>query len=212
MKTLPIELLVENRPALVIGGDDECRSKVERLLLARATVHVICDGAVHSEIEAHANRGALQLSRRSPTEDDVRGALVTFVGLEHRDLGSRLFDQAHHAGRLLCCLDHPSTSTFVNPAVADVAGLRVTLSSGGESPGLLRRLREDLVAALSDDRLGRFVETLGELRRSLPLGERRARMQRAVAGFALTAELRFPEWFEAGAAPPGSGPHEPPHG
>jgi len=210
VKTLPVELLVENRHAVVIGGDDECLAKVERLLDAGADVHVIADQDPHPEIEQYARRGALQLSRRAPTEEDANAAFILFVGPDHRELGASLFAQAVSAGRLICCLDFPQASTFVNPSVTQVSGLRVTLSSAGNSPGLLKRLREDLVAVLSDPRMARFVEKLGELRRSLPAGQRKAPLQKAVAGFKLSAELTFPDWFERDASPPGGSraPHE----
>ena len=98
--------------------------------------------------------------------------------------------------RLLCVLDRPELSTFVNPAAFEVSGLGVRLFSHGVSPGLVKRLREGLEAGLADARLARFVERLSALRDTLPRGERAERMRRAVEGFEIQLRLRFPDWFD----------------
>jgi precorrin-2 dehydrogenase/sirohydrochlorin ferrochelatase len=101
---------------------------------------------------------------------------------------------------LFCTLDRPEASTFTNVAVVRTPGVTMTFGSSGRSPGLVRRIREDLEALFSDARFGRFVDELAALRASLPRGERAARMADAVRGFAVEARLRYPEWFERGIA------------
>jgi precorrin-2 dehydrogenase/sirohydrochlorin ferrochelatase len=77
----------------------------------------------------------------------------------------------------------------------------MTFATGGTSPGVVRRIREDLEALFGDPRFGRFLGTLEGLRSRLPRGERAARMAEAVKGFALDAKLRFPAWVERGEDP-----------
>ena len=82
-------------------------------------------------------------------------------------------------GRLVCTLDRPELSTFVNPAVARASGLTMTFATGGVSPGAMRRIREDLEALFGDPRFARFLDALSGLRARLPRGERAARMAEA---------------------------------
>jgi precorrin-2 dehydrogenase/sirohydrochlorin ferrochelatase len=72
----------------------------------------------------------------------------------------------------------------------------MSVSTGGASPALARRIREDLEALFADLRFARFLEALAALRRELPRGERGARIKEAVKGFAIEGRLRFPAWLE----------------
>lgn len=197
---LPIEVCVAGRAALIVGGDSECASKIERLLAAGAVLTVVAAGPVDPAIVAYADAGRVRLHRRALLASDSAGVAITFVAPDDEATGEKLFRDALDDGRLVCCLDRPERSTFVNPSVFGVSGLRITLSSGGRSPGLLRRLREELTSLLGDPRLERFLSELDELRRRLPRGERAERMREAVRGFRVRGTLEFPEWF--GGAPP----------
>jgi precorrin-2 dehydrogenase/sirohydrochlorin ferrochelatase len=81
------------------------------------------------------------------------------------------------------------------------SGLTIAFSSGGASPGALRRIREDLGALFSDSRLAGFLDALRALRERLPRGERAARLRAAVEGFGVEGRLRFPAWFARGEEP-----------
>lgn len=202
LRTLPVELLVDGRVAVCLGACAEVGYKIERLLEAGAVVRVIADGAIHPLVEDAARAGTIALERRAPTAEDAAGAAVVFVSPEHEELGASLAATARTGSRLVCTLDRPAACTFVNPAVARGPHLAFALASGGRSPALLRRLREDLEVALRDPRLATFVERITTLRNEAPPGEKASRGRSAVAGFALDLAFRFPRWFERGAAGP----------
>lgn len=202
LRTMPIELLLEGRLAACLGACAEVAYKVDRLLDAGAVVRVVAAGEVHPIVAEHARAGAITLEAREPTAADAAGATIVFVSPRHEALGAALAATARGEGRLVCTLDRPAASTFVNPAVARGPHLAVALSSGGRSPALLRRLREDVERALRDPRLAAFVERITLLRREAPPGERAARGRAAVVGFAADLGFRFPAWFERGAPGP----------
>ena len=85
---------------------------------------------------------------------------------------------------------------YFSLAVASASGISVAISTEGKSPGLAKRIREDLVTLLSDPRLARFVSLLQRKRLELPRGQRAKAMADAVTGFSLMGELRFPHWFD----------------
>lgn len=202
MRYFPIQLDVSGQPALVVGAEGEVVGKIERLLEAGAKVRVVAEGAVEPRVAELAEAGALALERRPFEDGDLAGARVVFVATGEEETGRRLIDAARAAGALLCTVDRPELSTFVNPAVASVAGLDLTIGTSGASPALARRLREDLESVFSDPRFARFLAALGALRARLPRGERAERARRAVEGFALRAELVFPAWLDRGEDPP----------
>ncbi len=198
MRTLTIELALEGRSALVIGGRGEAVGKIDRLLHAGARVTVISERSVDASIEEAAREGRVEILRRAPEERDAEGRAIVFLEPGDDDLSRRLFERARASGALVCTLDRPEVSTFINPAVVHVSGLTLSLSTGGRSPALARRIREDLEALFGDARFDRFLSALSDLRAALPRGERGARVKEAVKGFAIEARLRFPAWFERG--------------
>ncbi|MDI3290882.1 NAD(P)-dependent oxidoreductase [Polyangium sp. 15x6] len=201
MRYLPIELDVQGREALVIGASAEVVPKVERLLAAGARVVVVAPGEVDPAIEAMAAEGRIDLERREPLADDASGKAIVFVATTEDGRAAPFHARGLAEGGLVCTLDRPELSTFVNPAVARAAGLTMTFATGGTSPGAVRRIREDLEALFGDPRFARFLEGLADLRARLPRGERAVRMAEAVEGFAVEAKLRFPAWVERGEVP-----------
>lgn len=202
MRLFPIALDLDGRRALVVGAEGEAPYTVERLLSAGARVTVVAPGEVHPSIERAGREGLLELHRRPFTDDDLAGAAIVFVAPGDDALSRRLHRELTSAGRLVCTLDRPEVSNFVNPSVVTAPGLTMSFNSHGISPGTVRRIREDLTTLFSDPRFARYLAALRRLRESLPRGAARAaRMRRAISGFGLEAKLRFPPWFERGENP-----------
>ncbi|MEO7328791.1 MAG: NAD(P)-dependent oxidoreductase [Minicystis sp.] len=210
MRYLPLDLDVQGREALFLGGSVELVSKIDRLLDAGAIVTVIAEGPLDEAIEERAARDAIVVHRRAFTFADLAGkALVfqaPFTTPEEEALAKRLDAHARAHGLLFCAVDRPEACTFVNSAVVHASGLTMTFNTGGTSPGTARRIREDLERLFGDARFARYLDLLRTLRASLPRGERAARMAEAVKGFAVEARLVFPAWFEADEAPPPAPP------
>jgi precorrin-2 dehydrogenase/sirohydrochlorin ferrochelatase len=196
--TFPVDLDLHGREALVVGDGPEVWPKIDRLLSAGARVTVLAEGEPSPELRAR--EGRIALSARAASDGDLDGKAVVFTAPfttpEREARALRWHARAVAAGTLFCAVDRPEASTFVNPAVVATPGLTMTFRTGGKSPGLSRRVREDLSALFDDPRFVRFVDRLSTLRASLPRGERAARMAEAVRGFAVEARLRFPAWFE----------------
>ncbi len=204
LSTFPVELTLTGRDALVVGAGPEIPARVDRLLDAGAVVTVVAEGEPGPELRARAGR--ITLLARAATDANLEGKAIVFVEPSATPEGEararRWHAEAVRRGTLFCAVDRPEASTFVNAAVARLPGLTMTFATGGRSPALARRIREDLEALFSDGRFARFVDRLGELRAALPRGGRAARMADAVRGFAVEARLVLPGWFERGDEPP----------
>jgi precorrin-2 dehydrogenase / sirohydrochlorin ferrochelatase len=205
MRYLPIQLDVQGREALIIGASADVLTKIDRLIAAGARVTVIAAEPPCAEIEALAQSGSISVERRAFEDRDLDGKVIVFLAPFHTPheeaLARRIYQDALRDGRLVCAIDRPEASTFVNAAMARAPGLTMTFSTGGQSPGTARRIREDLEALFADPRWEHYLSDLGRLRATLARGERAARMAEAVKGFAVEARLRFPEWLERGRPP-----------
>ncbi len=195
--TVPIGLVVRGRRCVVVGGCDEVSFKVDRLVGAGGLVEVFAGrGELCDRLNERVSRSEVELVERPFVEADADGAAVVFVSPLHEAIGAGLAARAMRTGTLVCTLDRPAASTFVNPASTDVSGLRLTVASGGAAPALVKRIREDLEAMLGDPRLAAFVRRLGELRRALPPGARGPAMKEKVAGFKIEGRVVFPPWAD----------------
>lgn len=197
--TLPVELVVRGRRAVVVGAFGECVSKIERLALAGADTIVFAEGEpIDDRVVELAREGRIALADRPYTPADARDACVVFVATSLEHVGAALFADARANGRLVSTLDRPEHSTFINPAVARGAGIRIAISSGGAAPALVRALRQQFDKLLDDTRLQRFVDVLSERRAAAPRGTRGEAMRDLLEGFEVRLGVAFPRWFESG--------------
>lgn len=203
MVSFPVEMILQGCRALVVGTGPEIVPKVDRLLDAGAVVTVITEGPPDAELSERASR--VTLLTREATDANLEGQTIVFAAPfttpEGEARARRWHAAAAAAGRLFCAVDRPEACTFVSSALVRAGGLTMTVSTGGKSPALARRLREDLESLFSDGRFARFLAELGTRREAIPRGARAARMAEAVRGFAVEASLRFPGWFERGDDP-----------
>jgi precorrin-2 dehydrogenase/sirohydrochlorin ferrochelatase len=201
VRYFPVELDVSGRSVLVVGASGEVVSKISRLLDAGADVLVMTTGPVDALVDTWVMEGRVKLERREAKIEDVDGKTLVFVATIDADRAPPFYERALREGRLLCTVDRPELSTFINPAVVHKSGLTMTFASGGTAPGAMRRIREDLEALFSEPRFGRFLDALRELRSQLPRGARAEKMADAVRGFGIDATLRFPAWLDRQTPP-----------
>ncbi len=200
--SFPVVLTLTGRPCRVIGGGAEAEAKIADLFDAGAAVDVIALSPAEG-LERLAAAGRIQLQRREFRRDDLAGAALVLI--THRldpDRGAELLRQANAANVLLWAVDQPAFSNVTMPAVVKRGSLRVAIATGGVSPALARRLRQDL-EGLFDSEFKAFLEWLALRRREIQAAEpdadrRIERLRASIAGFRLRGRISYPiEWFAA---------------
>jgi precorrin-2 dehydrogenase/sirohydrochlorin ferrochelatase len=193
-----INLDVQERLCLVIGGGEEATEKVHRLLEAGAKVTVISPSLTDELKKLAASARLLHRGRRfraSDVDDSVWLVMNTVRG--DQVLLRDLFNLAKQKSFLICSVDEPEYSNFTMPALVARGPLRIAISTGGVSPALASRLRQDL-EPLFDDRFELFLEWLdayrAHLQKTEPNAQRRHELLRdAVAKVKLQARIEFPK-------------------
>jgi precorrin-2 dehydrogenase / sirohydrochlorin ferrochelatase len=190
---LPAMLLLRDRDALVVGSDEDAVRRVERLARAGARVRVLTREEPPEELRTLASVASVHIEVRPAREEDLDGAALAYVATSEEAQAPPLYARALRTGQLLCTIDRPELSTFINPAALELGPLTITVSTGGASPALSRRIREDLESLFDEPRFLAWLEELGERRAELPRGERAASGAEAVRGFAVKGHLSLPE-------------------
>jgi siroheme synthase-like protein len=197
----PISLEVSGRPAVVIGDEAIRHGKAEALLAAGARVTVISDGPVDS-LARLVERGASVL-HRGYRPGDLEGAFLCVASSDDEEIRSAIFREAEERHVLVNVMDDNPHCHFAAPAIVRRGDLVIAISTGGRSPALARRLREEL-----EERYGPrwkdLVDVIGEVRERtlsrLPdLADRSRRWNRALDLEELEALIRDGRTEEARA-------------
>jgi siroheme synthase-like protein len=156
---------LEQRLCLVVGGGPVATRKVRGLLAAGARVRLVAP-ACTPELRGLAQAGRLEWRPRRYLHEDLEGATLLFAATGDRALNAALAAAARRRSVLANVVDDPAGSDFQVPAVVERSSLTLALSTGGRSPAFARRLREQLEAWLTDERL-ELLELYADLRAEL---------------------------------------------
>ena len=156
----PIFLDLSGRRCMVIGGGEVADRKARKLLQARARVVV-----VSPEIGAELESVAVEIHRRPYREGDLEGAYLAFAATDSREVNAAVAREAKGRGVPVNVADNPLEGDFALPATLRRGRLQVAVSTGGASPTLARRIREELEDAFGPEWAG-IVEELDAARRN----------------------------------------------
>jgi siroheme synthase-like protein len=184
------------RRVLVVGGGNVAEGKVAGLLTAGADVTVVAPdltGTLRSQLES----GAFRHEAHEYRDGDLEGYEVCFVATDDGAVNAQVAAEGKRRGIWVNAADDPQYCDFILPSVVRQGDVVVAASTGGASPALARRLREDLTAFLSDD-YAPLAELLSEVRadvRARGLTVDAERWQSAIDGRfrALVAQRRIDE-------------------
>jgi precorrin-2 dehydrogenase / sirohydrochlorin ferrochelatase len=139
----PVCLDLRGRPCLVIGGGAVAARKVEGLLECGARVTVVAP-ALTPALQALLQAGRITARLRPYADGDLDGAALAIAATDERDVNALVATEARARGVWLNAADDPERCDFILPAVIRRGDLQVAISTGGRSPALARRVREDL--------------------------------------------------------------------
>jgi siroheme synthase-like protein len=157
----PVFLELEGRLAVVVGSDAVRADRPEALLDAGARVTVIAEGP-EDRLQELAGRGA-SIERRGYLPGDLAGAFLCVAATSDPGVADSIASEARARGVLVNVMDNVPNCDFASPAVVRRGDLVIAVGTGGRSPALARRLREDL-----SERYGpewtEAVRVIGEVR------------------------------------------------
>ncbi|RPI77586.1 MAG: bifunctional precorrin-2 dehydrogenase/sirohydrochlorin ferrochelatase [Chloroflexi bacterium] len=166
MDTYPIGLIgLENRRVVVIGGGSVAARKVSGLLDAGARVEVISP-YICEKIRTLAGSGSVLMIERAYQPGDLTGAFLAIAATDDPAANHAVWEEANIANCQINVVDDPKHSTFILPAVIRRGDVTISISTGGASPALARRLREKLEPAIVPE-YAELAQILAELRPDL---------------------------------------------
>jgi precorrin-2 dehydrogenase / sirohydrochlorin ferrochelatase len=154
-----IFLDLSGRRCVVVGGGEVANRKARKLLQARARVVVISP-----EITPELESVAVEVHRRHYREGDLEGAYLAFAATDSREANAAVAREAKERGVPVNVADKPSDGDFALPSTLRRGRLQVAVSTGGASPTLARRIKNELEEAFGPEWAG-VVEEFDKARR-----------------------------------------------
>jgi precorrin-2 dehydrogenase/sirohydrochlorin ferrochelatase len=139
----PAFLDVKNRPCVIIGGGQVAEGKIALLLECGARIKMISP-EVTEAVKRMADAGTLLWEKREYREGDLEGAFLAIAATDDNSVNREIAREAGKRNVLLNVVDVTPLCTFIAPSVVKRGDVTVAISTGGLSPALARKLREEL--------------------------------------------------------------------
>jgi siroheme synthase-like protein len=149
----PVNLIVEGRPCLVVGGGAVALHKVRGLVVAGALVTVVAPeldtGIV--EVAATGGGGSVVAEARPYRPGEAAGYRLVVAATGDPVINQRVYDDAEAAGVWINSADDPERCTVTLPARLQQGRLTVTVSTAGHSPAVAAWVRDRLADELGPE-------------------------------------------------------------
>ncbi len=139
----PINLDLEKKRCIVIGGGNVAERKVKRLLDCNAVVTLISP-EVSSGIIRLRKTKKIKVEMRRVALKDLKGAQLVISASDDRKVNASVSDYCHRNNILINVVDSPKECNFILPSIVTRGDLSIAISTGGVSPALSKKIRQDL--------------------------------------------------------------------
>jgi siroheme synthase-like protein len=162
MSYYPINLNLQARAVLVVGGGNVAQGKVEQLVKAGACVFLVSP-ELTAHLSAIADSGIIRYRRSVFSPDDLNAMMLVISATNCQTTNEMVAQAAAERGLLCNIVDQPALCNFITPAVVERGRLQISISTGGGSPSLAQRVKREVAALINED-YGDLLDIVAALR------------------------------------------------
>jgi precorrin-2 dehydrogenase/sirohydrochlorin ferrochelatase len=194
-----LNLDVERKPCLIIGGDDEALEKSERLVEARADLLVVARKVIPALREFCQKQG-VKLEERPLRDEDIDGKFFVLNCVKTEEaLSKRIYERCLEKHAIISAYDQPDYSNAVMQALVRAGRMRIAIGSGGASPGLASAIRKSLETML-DEEFVEFSEWVMAMRECMvengdSAKVRKEKFKKMLADFKIDGKISYPKVY-----------------
>lgn len=183
MSLYPIFLKLNQHKVLIVGGGPVAEQKIEGVLRSARDVTVIAP-AVTEKVARWAREGRIKHLKGEWEAGKAQGYFLVIAATDSETVNRAVYEEARASGALANAVDDPDYCNFYAPAVVSRGDFQIAISTGGASPALAQRVRQELEQQYGSEYdswtswLGR---TRSALREILPRAESRKQLIRTLA-------------------------------
>lgn len=158
----PVLLDLKGKKCLVIGGGKVAERKVRALIDARAKVTLVSPKITYA-LSQMADMKKIYYIKDHFKEKHLEETFLAIGATNKPKINHRIFQAAAKVNTLVNIVDSPEECNFIVPSTVSQGDLQISISTGGKSPALAKKIREQL-----EIQYGRsyrdFLLLMGELR------------------------------------------------
>jgi siroheme synthase-like protein len=152
MAYYPVFIELDGMRVLVIGGGKVAEEKIGGLLRAEAAGRItVVSPDLTPELRALHAKGDIAWVERPYQDGDLEGYDFCMAATDDGAVNAAVSAEGRRRKVWVNAADDPKYCDFILPSVVRQGQVVVAASTGGASPALARRLREELTAFLSED-------------------------------------------------------------
>ncbi len=146
-KFYPIHLDIKGKKCVIIGGGKVAYRKACRLKESGADV-VVVSPEVCSEM---VNEEGFVLIKKEYEECFLDGALLVIAATDNEVINKKVTLDAEKRNIMVNVVDYPERCSFIVPSTINRGDLCISISTGGASPAVAKRIREELEATFGKE-------------------------------------------------------------
>ena len=155
----PTYLNLSGKKCVILGGGTETGKKLPRLIECGADITVVTPKTTREVLQI-INTHSIAWVKRTYQEGDLQGAFLAIDSTNDSATNKAVSKEAIKEKTLLNVVDVTNLCTFIAPAVVVRGEVTAAISTGGASPALARKLREEL----EDSDVMKWADLLNVLR------------------------------------------------
>ncbi len=136
----PVNLVLDGRLCLVVGGGKIALRKVEGLRACGGRVRVVAPAVVPELLRLDG----VAVDQRPWRPEDLDGMWLVIAATDDPAVNRAVYDAGQRAGVWVNGADDPANCSFTLPSVVRRGDLQIAVSTGGRSPALATWLRRRL--------------------------------------------------------------------
>lgn len=157
----PITLKIEGKPCVVVGGGSIAFLKICPLLQAKASVTVVSPNII-PEIEKLYIEGEINVLRKEVEYGDYQDAFLIIAATDSAEINQEIYENTKDT-KLVNVVTNSGLGNFHIPASITRGKLQISVATGGASPLLAKKIRDDLKVRY-DDSYEEYLEFLYDAR------------------------------------------------
>jgi uroporphyrin-III C-methyltransferase/precorrin-2 dehydrogenase/sirohydrochlorin ferrochelatase len=165
MNLFPIFVKLAGRRCLVVGAGTVGQAKIQSLLDAGATVHVVAPRGT-SLVADWKQKGLVEWEVREFQPSDLDGAFLVIAATNSTATNAIIHQESQQRNIMCNSVDDPENCDFYYGSVVRRGDLQIAISTAGKSPSLAQRLRQDLEKRIGPEYTA-WVDELGQEREKL---------------------------------------------
>lgn len=150
MSTLVLNIRMEGKLAVIIGGGAVAFRKLRTLLISGASIRIVAM-SICPEIAALKDSGAVVVRVGSYTVTDLDNAFMVIAATDNVLVNEQVSFDAHERSILVVATDNPAAGDCTFPAVLQRGDLGIAVSTGGHCPTFAVDVRNCIAEHIGDE-------------------------------------------------------------